>query len=195
MTKKVAKDNEKVLRKKVFAGSCLSHSFSYNTVWPFAKWGRFYTPPWLNEIERWFMEKTLVTNFLGEVAIAKVVLRAYEKGIVVSKPLLECRYDLILDDGKTLYRTQVKYANGGHHKNSHGSISVGLKKCQGHGRRTIPCYTAREIDLLLVYIAKIDRVLAFGPEIFEGRGAIQIRLEPAQNNQVKRCWMAADYIW
>src|SRR5436190_717249 len=91
-----------------------------------------------------------LTNRLGEFAVAKVLLRAIEKDVGVSKPVIECRYDLVLDDGLKLYRTQVKYAGGASPKQCQGVVPVGLRKWR-NGRAAIPCYTTAEIDLLLVY--------------------------------------------
>src|SRR5947208_13718269 len=104
-----------------------------------------------------------VTNRLGEIAVAKVVLRALETGVVISRPMIECRYDLVLDDGLKLYRTQVKYAGGSPPKQCQGVVQVGLRKWRNDGRAVIPYYTAKEIDLLLVYVRKIDKILWFGP--------------------------------
>ena len=108
---------------------------------------------------------------------------------------MECRYDLILDDGLKLYRTQVKYAGRPSPKQSRGMVPVGLRKWKNKGRRVILCYTAQEIDLLLVYVRRIDRILWFGPEVFDGRQNLFVRIEPARNNQSKGCLLAADYIW
>jgi hypothetical protein len=139
--------------------------------------------------------KRLATNFLGEFAIAKVVLRAIEKGVTASRPMMECRYDLILDDGLKLYRVQVKYAGGKPRRHVSGAIAVGLKKWRTDGRPPIWFYTAAEIDAVLVYVRKIDQLLWFGPEVFEGRRVLQIRLEPSRNGQHKGRLMADDYIW
>jgi hypothetical protein len=72
---------------------------------------------------------------------------------------------------------------------------VGLSKYRNGGRSITPCYRASEIDLLLVYVRKIDKILWLGPEEFDGRTRLHIRVEPTLNNQVKGCLMAADYIW
>ena len=140
------------------------------------------------------MQERLRTTFLGELAIAKVVLRAMEKGITPSRPLMECRYDLILDDGWPR-RVQVKYAGGKAPKQASGVIPVGLKKWRSDGRPPIRHYTAAEIDAVLVYMRATDQILWFGPEVFEGRTALHIRIEPARNGQEKCCLMAADYVW
>ncbi|HJT77055.1 MAG TPA: group I intron-associated PD-(D/E)XK endonuclease [Gemmataceae bacterium] len=140
------------------------------------------------------MQARLRTNFLGEIAIAKVVLRALVKGVSISRPLVECRYDLIVDDGK-LHRVQVKYTDRKPPKQASGVIPVGLKKWRTDGRPPIPYYTAEEIDAVLVYLRVTDQLLWFGPEVFEGRSALFIRVEPARNGQQKGCLMAADYVW
>lgn len=137
----------------------------------------------------------LTTNRLGEYAIAKVLLRAIEKGVTVFKPIIECRVDLVLDDGFKLYRAQVKYAGRASPKQCRGAVPLGLRKWRNGGRSVTLCYTASEIHVLLVYVRKIDKILWLGPEIFDGRKNLQIRLEPCQNNQMKGCLMAADYVW
>jgi hypothetical protein len=141
------------------------------------------------------MGRTPVTNCLGQIALLKVEIRAMAKGLTVSKPTVECRYDLILDDGSRLYRAQVKYADGKPTSSSQGAVSVGLRKWRDRGRAVLPCYTADEIDLLLVYVPKIDKVLCFGPEVFDGRTQMQIRIAAARNNQVRNCLIADEYVW
>jgi hypothetical protein len=137
----------------------------------------------------------LATNLLGEYAIHKVLLRAIEKVVVVFKPIIECRVDLVLDDGFKLYRARVKYAGRVSPEQCRGAVPLGLRKWRNGGRSVTPFYTASEIDVLLVYVRKIDKILWLGPEIFDGRKNFQIRLEPSRNNQMKGCLMAADFIW
>jgi hypothetical protein len=137
----------------------------------------------------------LATNLLGEYAIAKVLQRAIEKNVTVHRPLIECRYDLVLDDGLKLYRTQVKYAGRSSPKQCQGVVPLGLRKWRNGGRSVTLFYSATEIDLLLVYVRRIDKILWFGPEVFDGRQNLQIRVEPTRNNQAKGCLMAADYVW
>jgi len=137
----------------------------------------------------------LATNFLGELAVAKVFVRATEKGFATSRPMIECRYDLILDDHRKLYRVQVKYAGGKSPKQASGVVPVGLKKWRTDGRPPLWCYTAEEIDAVPVYVPKIGQILWFGPEVFEGRTVLHIRIEPARNGQKKGCLIASDYVW
>jgi hypothetical protein len=140
-------------------------------------------------------QERLRTNFLGEFAIVKVILRAIEKGVIPSRPMVECRYDLILDDGFKRHRVQVKHAGGKAPKQASGVIPVGLKKWRTDGRPPIWHYSAEEIDVLVVYVRVTDQILWFGPEVFAGRTMLHIRLDPARNGQEKGCLMAADYVW
>jgi hypothetical protein len=48
---------------------------------------------------------------------------------------------------------------------------------------------------LLLYVPRMDKILWLGPEIYAGRQAIQIRLEPSKNGQTKGCLFAKDYVW
>jgi hypothetical protein len=133
-----------------------------------------------------------VTHQKGEIAHLKVMLRAIEKGVVLSKPLVESRYDFILDDGQKLERVQVKYASGNPTK-SRGSILVNLKSWKG--RRMSRRYSPEEVDALLVYIPQIDKVLRFEVSVFCGRGNFAVRIEPPKNGQTKGIMHAEDYIW
>jgi PD-(D/E)XK endonuclease len=141
------------------------------------------------------MRDRLASNLLGALAVEKVVYRAIVKGWTPCRPLLECRYDLILDDGFKPYRVQVKYAGQKTPKQASGVIPVGLKKWRTDGRPPLLCYTTEEIDALLVYVPTIDEIFWFGPEVFAGRQNLYIRLEPTRNGQQKGCLMAANYVW
>jgi hypothetical protein len=141
------------------------------------------------------VDHNLTTTFLGQIAVMKVEIRAAEKGVVTSRPNLQCRYDLIVDEAGILSRAQVKYAGGQPWAGRSGVVSVGLRKWRNGGRKILPCYKATEIDLLFVYVEKIDQILRFGPEMFHGRRELQIRIAPAKNNQRKGCIMASEYVW
>ena len=136
------------------------------------------------------MQKT--TNLKGQIALTKVELRALELGYVPSKPIFDTRYDLILDDKKSLKRVQVKYANG-IMTNSDGSIRVKLEYKNRHNR--IYVYNDNEIDGLIVYIPKIDRLCLLPPNVYIGRRYLCVRIKPSKNNQKKGVLFADDYLW
>lgn len=137
----------------------------------------------------------LTTSQKAGIAIAKVHLRAAEKGIAVSVPTNDSvRYDLVLDDGVRLYRAQVKYCDR-RPSAAQGAVELELTSYHRSGKLSYAGYYGKEIDVMLVYIPRIDRVLWFEPQVFEGRKDIQIRLEPTRNGQTKGCLFAQDYVW
>jgi hypothetical protein len=117
-----------------------------------------------------------------------------EKGILVSKPVIEARYDLLLDCHGTFYRAQVKYADGTASKSAN-AVPLNLQKqCRGNGKTKV--YTRDEVDVILVYVPKIDKVLWIGPEIFHGKSTIQIRLSPPKKKQTgKNLHLAEMLVW
>jgi hypothetical protein len=137
------------------------------------------------------------THTKGCIAEQKVILRAIEKGYTVSKPISQCRYDLIIDDGKTLSRVQVKYGDGQVGAESEGSVSVRLTTWNhaiDYERSRSKTYNADEIDMILAYIAKVDKIVKIPPDKFAGKQSIAIRIDPPKNN-IKSCNMLKDLEW
>jgi len=132
------------------------------------------------------------TSEKAEIATLKVIIRAIEKGAFVSKPVVEgMRYDLVVDYQGRLYRAQVKYADG---SSQNGAVFVRLTS-SSYGRIRFKGYTAQEVDVVLVYVPKIDAVLWIDPDCFDGKANLNFRLRPAENNQQKGCRSAENYIW
>ena len=135
-------------------------------------------------------------NTKGDLAVAKVCLRAIEKGVAVSRPISDStRYDLIVDEGGKLLRAQVKYAGVAKTKIVNGVARVSLEKnyYRKSGCKSL-FYNKDEVDIVLAYIPAIDQVCCFGPEFFENKNNIYIRFEPAKNKQ-KKCVFADDHLW
>jgi len=129
----------------------------------------------------------------AEIAMMKVGIRALQLGAFVSKPIFEgARYDYIIERDGKLYRAQVKYADGKLHRAT-GAVYVNLRK-QIKKDKNCP-YNESEVDALLVYVPKIDKVCWFGPEVFCGKQGLAVRISPAKNGQTKGCLAAEDYIW
>ena len=57
--------------------------------------------------------------------MTKAELRALELGFIPSRPVFDTRYDLIIDNNKSLKKVQVKYADGKPSK-SKGAVVVKL---------------------------------------------------------------------
>lgn len=128
----------------------------------------------------------------GTIAQLKVELRAAEKGVVLSKPCLDVRYDYILDDGSRLQRVQVKYGDG---IASHASGVVVVNLRGWKGKEISRVYCEDEVDALLVYVPKIDKVLKFTAPQFCGKTSLYVRLKPPLNGQAKGTLLAQDHLW
>jgi len=129
----------------------------------------------------------------ADIARIKVEMRALELGVVCSRPVIEgTRYDCILDTGDRLYRAQIKYADGKASKTL-GVVIVNLRKQIGKDRNHP--YLEHEVDVILVYVAKIDAICWFDPEVFNGKSSLSIRIAPSLNGQSKGCLLASDYLW
>ena len=134
----------------------------------------------------------MTSNTKGQLAVSKAEIRAFELGYVPCRPLYDARYDLIIDDSKTLQRIQVKYANG-QHKLSPGVVIVKLDYENRH--KEFKTYQESEVDGLVVYIPKIDKLCFFPHKIFVGKRKLSVRLEKAKTNHKKRIIYAKDYFW
>jgi PD-(D/E)XK nuclease superfamily protein len=129
----------------------------------------------------------------AEIAMMRVGIRALQLGAAVSKPIFEgARYDYIIEREGKLYRAQVKYADGKPSRTT-GAVYLNLRK-QIKKNKNCP-YNDSEIDALVVYVPKIDKICWFGPEIFSGKQNLSIRIAPTKSGRIKGCLAADDYLW
>jgi len=133
------------------------------------------------------MSITIDKGRLGEL---KAELRAEEKGWVFSKPVKPVGYDAVLDDGTNLYRAQIKYAGA---KTQKGSGSVYCTADNGPSGTRI--FSKDKIDVVLVYVPTADKMVWVGPEHFDQKAAIYIRLETPKNKQAKRIFSLEENEW
>lgn len=134
----------------------------------------------------------ITTNIKGQLAVSKAEIRAFELGYIPSRPLYDSRYDLILDKDNNLKRIQVKYGDG-KSSNSQGAIVVKLD--YENRKKNYFTYNRSEVDALIVYVPKIEKLCYFPLEIFEGKRKLTIRIEKPKINQTKSIIFAKDYIW
>lgn len=130
----------------------------------------------------------------GEIGHLKVEMRALEKDFIVCYPRIESRFDMVLVDpqGKC-FRTQVKYTQR-EAKESDNAVVVDLRKStRGCGK--VKKYSKNEIDVILIYVHKIDKILWIIPDIFDGKSSLTFRLAPSKNNQIQGIRNASDFIW
>lgn len=76
-----------------------------------------------------------ITQRKGDIAVTRAIFSFTKKGYDVSLPITEsAAYDIVVDDGKKLYRVQVRYSSSGDvdlrriHSNSQGYV---VKKITG----------------------------------------------------------------
>jgi len=136
------------------------------------------------------------TSDKGDIACQKVVLRALEKNIQVSRPISEAsRYDLILDEKGKLYKVQVKYCDS-KRKNSKGSIAVRLQADnKSNKKRRYWTYVEGEIDAVIAYFPRYDKFCWFNISMLSGKTALNVRFEKPANGQLKGIHLAEDYFW
>lgn len=133
----------------------------------------------------------LTTHQRGQVAQLKVEQQAILRGFIVSRPSVDTRYDVIIDDGKLLQRVQVKYASG-EPSHSDGAVNIPLRK--PHKNRALT-YSSVDVDMILVYVPEVDKIVRLLPEHFNGKPQVVIRLKPPANGQVKGINRLEDFLW
>jgi hypothetical protein len=133
----------------------------------------------------------LTTNQKGAIAEAVIVAEATKLGILVSRPNLDARYDLIFDTGSSLWRVQCKC--GPFHQDG-GVIKVNLMSSwctpRGYARTT---YAAGEVDLFAVYCAELNRCYLLKADGLVGRRGIHLRLSAPRNGQRACVNLASDF--
>jgi prevent-host-death family protein len=121
----------------------------------------------------------LTTDQKGAIAELKIASRAAELGIGVWSAYTIERYDLIFDLRPKLLRVQCKWAA------RYGDVIV--VRCYRNRRNRDGLlkrlYSSDEIDAFAAYCAEVDECYLLPIDVFSGRVAIQLRLEPARNNQ------------
>ena len=123
------------------------------------------------------------THQKGHIAQKIVELEALKRGFIVSIPSEQSRYDIIIDDGEKLSRVQVKYCDYIKGTAYCLDLTKSSFNCKGHKERKI--YTRKEIDAVLVYFPDEKYLCWFGPEEFDGKQCITVRLDAPKNGQKK----------
>ncbi|HUP28421.1 MAG TPA: group I intron-associated PD-(D/E)XK endonuclease [Chloroflexia bacterium] len=127
------------------------------------------------------------TTAVGNVSEAKILVALIEAGYTVSKPFGEgCKYDFVVDDGKSLQRVQCKTGrlrNGCVVFNAYSIAGNSNGKRQGY----IGC-----ADLFAVYCSDTGQTYLV-PVADVGVGGVLLRVEKTLNNQYRRVRWARTY--
>ena len=128
---------------------------------------------------------------IGDRTTLAVMLALREAGYAISVPFGEnTRYDLVIDDGKSLLRVQCKTG-----RLRKGSIVFATCSTYGHHQR--PAESRRsyagQIDLFGVYCPETQGVYLMPVSEVSTRSNAALRVAPSLNNQRKRIRLASEY--
>ena len=129
------------------------------------------------------------TSLKGELSCIRFDLKALQKGALVSRPLVECQYDRIVDYQNCLYKVQIKTALT---FNNGSTYAIKLVNSNRHGDQM---YYGENVDVIVAYFPILDKFCWFEKEEFKGKTAISIRTKPTKNNQAFGVKMLKDYEW
>jgi hypothetical protein len=117
-------------------------------------------------------EIKLSTKAKGQIAQLKVELRAAQLDYSIARPSTDCSYDLIIDTGVILIRTQIKYCD---RRASHSPTNLELRLDDKKSKREY--YQSHHIDAVMVYVPKVDSVLFFNASKFHKKKTVYINLK------------------
>lgn len=127
------------------------------------------------------------TKAIGDQSELEVAIALARAGYIVSKPLGDShRYDLLIDDGETLSRVQVKTG-----RLAHGLIRVAC--CSSHAHRGGAARSYRgEIEFLGVFCPQTGDVYMV-PESEIVDSFMHLRVDPTVNRQDRHIRWASRY--
>ena len=114
---------------------------------------------------------------------------AVEIGVVVSRPVQDAPYDLVLDLQDRLMRVQCKWAilTG-------DVVTIRCRRCRRGPEGFIHRgYGHGEIDAIAAYCLELDACYLLPLELSIERAAVSLRLAPPQNNQKRKIHWAEEY--
>lgn len=111
----------------------------------------------------------LSTRSRGQIAQLKVELECSKRNYIISRPSIDCYYDILIDIKNTIIRSQIKYCN---RKRSENGLSLRL---DGKGSKRI-FYTKTMIDWILVFVPTKDVILKYEKKHFHRKKTIYINL-------------------
>jgi PD-(D/E)XK endonuclease len=132
----------------------------------------------------------LTSGRKGAIAEAAIAAEAVKRGLEVYRPVSEGgRYDMIIETGRQMLRTQCKWAAC-----RESVVVVRIRTCRltphGYVRST---YSREEIDGVAAYCEALGECYWLPIEEFDGQGHVHLRLSPARNGQRAGLKWAADY--
>jgi prevent-host-death family protein len=132
----------------------------------------------------------LTGNQKGAIAEAAIAAEATKLGIVVSRPNVDARYDLIFDTGNRLLRVQCKWAP------RRGDVILIRTRGSWYspGRGYVRSdYESTEIDAVAAFCSDTEDVYLLPIRLVASQSMIHLRLAETKNGQLAGLHSAAEY--
>ena len=127
--------------------------------------------------------------FRGEVAEMMAVAELVRRGYIVSRLLTNgAAYELLVDDGRSVLKVQVKRTSV---DRENDSVRIQLSSSKYHRGRAGVSYEGR-VDLILAVDCEANAFYVVSGDDL-GQWEIRLRTKPARNNQTVRVRLAADH--
>ncbi len=126
----------------------------------------------------------------GTLAEQLFVAEAINRGYNICEPLIECRYDFMLDNGEETKKVQVKSTKQKSKDGKRYILRLTSKCRHSNPRRR---YTKKEIDGIIGYLFDENTFVYIPPEMFENRGRVTLRKSAKIDHP--RINFLEDYIW
>lgn len=117
----------------------------------------------------------------GNIGEIKVASEFIKWGCIVSFPFGDnARYDLIIDDGNSLKRVQVKYADS---KNANDAWRCVCVSSTNHTTNKNLHGYQNDVDIMAFYIAELDECIMFNISEIKDKTNVYVRNTAPLNNQ------------
>ena len=146
------------------------------------------------------------TQYKGFIAEHKFIGECAKRGISVSKPLWDVKYDFIVEDKGSLLKVQVKYI--GRRKTGIKSydklkdtgvicvIAYSMNNSSAKNRRTKVPYTKEDVDVIAAWSEETEKFLWIPIEALEGKLLKHFKItEPLVKQKKGKVTYAKDYYW
>ena len=118
----------------------------------------------------------------GDISFHTVIAKLLKEGFNISRPITEnSRYDLLVDNGKNIYRVQVKTIYMSKAKRRYGQYMMACYSAnQNIGRKK---YTSDEVDFIIGCNEHTHEVYIFPIDDIDGRVEISFNEKRKSKNQ------------
>ena len=118
---------------------------------------------------------------LGELAEVRFTIKASEKGYRISNPVFHnSKYDAVLDNGRKLYRVQIKSCYSVSYKSGKPFYEINTS----YGKSSKNFYNKSIVDVIAIYIGKLN--LWYVVPFKELENKVKISLRPDGNSKYNK---------